>query len=163
MTNIAGSVDKTVVSNGRGNQYLWPDLLPPGHLQCRTENSQTAALTVHIQTLCTNQSGLTIMDIFTLQNTQYSAAYRHGQNIPGYSSCASQETGSLIRIYVACSQQGSPQHWQINFSDCWQLCSSKCPFTSLLVTWVGRMTNLHYVITSCCTHWGSALITVPGW
>ena len=131
---------------------------------CRsTENSQATALTTHIQIICTIQSGLTIMDAFTLQNTHYSAAHTHGQNIPGYSSGISQEADSLIRIYVACPQQGSTQEWQINFSDYWQLCFSKCPSTSLLVTWVGSMTNLHYMITSCCPHWGSVLIAVPGW
>lgn len=165
MTNIPGSVNKTGVSRGRGKQYLWPDLLPPVDLSIwkSCENSQTAALTTHIQIICATQSGLTIMNAFTLQNTRYSAAHTHGQNIPGYSSGVSQEAGGLIRIYVACPQQGSTQEWHINFSDCWQPFFPKSPSTSLLVTWDGSMTNLHYLITSCCPHWGPILITVPGW
>lgn len=80
---------------------------------------------MHIQIIYTIQSGLTILEAFTLQNTHYSAAHRHGWNIPGQSSGVSQEAGRLMRIYVAWPQKRNIQEGQTNFSDCWQLCFPK--------------------------------------
>lgn len=116
---------------------------------------------MHIQIFYTIHSGSTILEAFTLQNTHYSAAHRHGWNIPGHSSGVSQETGR--RIYAAWPQKRNTQEGQINFSDCWQLCFPKAlPPPCLSHEFTAWQTCI-IMMTSCCSHWGPSLTTMPGW